>query len=448
MLTARELSNDRPGGASDPNLSRSMGDAACFGGMVGCGETYFPAFALAVGLGETAAGLVASIPLLVGGVIQLGSPYAIKRIGGYRRWIVLGASLQALAFLPLALAAWHETLTLSMMMIIASVYWAAGLSTGPAWNTWMEQIVPSQHRARFFSKRSRLQQTCTFASLMVAGLVLQWASQEGIALTGFAALFCVAAGLRLVSAGFLHRTREPKTEHHAMQSAIKGESECVSADNHSAMRLLAYLVAMQVFIQLSGPYFVPYMLGHLQFGYGIYVSLVAVAFLSKVMSLAFWGRIAERSGASKVLWIGGIGLVPLAALWIVSTNLYWLFAIQILSGIAWAAYELGFFLMFFETLPANQRTRLLTYYNFANTLAVCLGALTGAAMLATMGCESRTYYWLFGTSSVGRLLCLGLLAGVVLPKGSLKTIRMRILSVRPGAGSVTVPIIASAEESP
>ena len=103
--------------------------------------------------------------------------------------------------------------------------------------------------------------------------------------------------------------------------------------------------------------------------------------------------------------------------------------------------------MFFETLPANQRTRLLTYYNFANTLALCMGALAGAAMLATMGCESRTYYWLFGISSVGRLLCLGLLVGVVLPKASLKTISLRILSVRPGAGSVTAPIIASAEES-
>ena len=340
-LTARELADNRPARATDPNLSRSMGDAACFGGMVGCGETYFSAFALAVGLGETAAGLVASVPLLVGGVIQLGSPYAIKRIGGFRRWIVLGASLQALAFLPLAFAAWHGTLSLSMMLIISSVYWAAGLSTGPAWNTWMEQIVPSQHRARFFSERSRLQQICTFASLMIAGLLLQWSSQEGIAMAGFAGLFCVAAVFRLVSAGFLHRTRESKTEQQAKQSAIIGESESVSADNRSAMRLLAYLVAMQVFVQFSGPYFVPYMLGQLEFGYGVYVSLIAAAFLSKVISLAFWGRVAERSGASKVLWLGGIGLVPLAALWIVSSNLVWLFAIQILSGIAWAAYELG-----------------------------------------------------------------------------------------------------------
>ena len=183
-----------------------------------------------------------------------------------------------------------------------------------------------------------------------------------------------------------------------------------------------------------------------KFDYVVYVGLIALAFLSKVISFAFWGRIAEESGAAKVLWFGGIGLVPLASLWIVSTNLIWLAIIQILSGIAWAAYELGFFLMFFETLPAKHRTRLLTYHNFANTLAICAGALAGAAILAYWGTTSQTYYYLFGLSSAGRLLCLGLLVGAVLPKHSLKSIGMRVLSIRPGAGSVTAPIIASAEE--
>lgn len=437
-------------GESDRNLTRSMGDAACFGGMVGCGETYFSAFALAVGLSETASGLIASIPLLVGGVIQLVSPKAIDWIGGYRRWIVAGAVLQALAFLPLTYAAWTGSLSLVMFLLIASVYWAAGLSTGPAWNTWIEQIVPVTGRARFFSRRSRLQQICTFAGLVLAGLVLQWTSQIDMAMIGFAGLFFVAAILRLVSAIYLNRTRQgASSENQNEQPRVDPLAEKAAdnqVDDRSAIQLLAYLVAMQVFIQLSGPYFVPYMLGQLDLDYVVYVGLIALAFLSKVISFAYWGRIAEESGAAKVLWLGGIGLVPLSALWIVSTNLIWLAAIQILSGIAWAAYELGFFLMFFETLPAKHRTRLLTYHNFANTLAICMGALAGAAILQHWNSEPQTYYYLFGLSSIGRLLCLGLLVGAVLPTHSLKSIGMRVLAVRPGAGSVTAPIIASAEE--
>ena len=60
------------------DLRASCGDGAAFGGMVGVGETYLPAFVLAVGLGELTAGLVGSVPLLAGGVLQMISPSAVR----------------------------------------------------------------------------------------------------------------------------------------------------------------------------------------------------------------------------------------------------------------------------------------------------------------------------------------------------------------------------------
>lgn len=467
------------------NLSQSMADAAFFGGMVGCGETYFSAFALAIGLGETASGLVASIPLLVGGTMQLLSPLAIKWLGSFQRWIVLGAVLQSAAFLPLAWAAWTGSLSLTMMLVIASVYWAAGLAIGPAWNTWIEHVVPAPRRTRFFARRSRLQQICTFASLMSAGMFLQWASRNDHTLVGFAALFAIAAVLRLVSAAFLHRTKSSGTTPDpfasprkptrvdslarrdradqslpasspagptnavtltAIETASRPSAAASQGVSAAARQLLTYLVLMQVFVQISGPFFTPYMLKQLSFDYGTFVILISVAFVSKVLSMSFWGRIAERSGATRTLWIGGVGLVPLSALWIFSENVAWLLVVQLLSGFFWAAYELGFFLMFFETMPPAQRTRLLTYYNFANTLAICIGAMTGAAVMGWIGYNADGYHTLFAISSTGRLLCLGLLAGIALPRHSLRHIRMRFLSIRPGGGSIVSPILASAEE--
>ena len=44
------------------DLLASVNDGAAYGGMVGVGETYLPAFVLAVGLGEVAAGLVTTVP--------------------------------------------------------------------------------------------------------------------------------------------------------------------------------------------------------------------------------------------------------------------------------------------------------------------------------------------------------------------------------------------------
>jgi len=53
------------------DLAYSTGDAASYSLMVGLGETYFSAFALAIGTGQTFAGLLATLPQLAGSLLQL-----------------------------------------------------------------------------------------------------------------------------------------------------------------------------------------------------------------------------------------------------------------------------------------------------------------------------------------------------------------------------------------
>src|SRR5436190_8030520 len=76
------------------NLRNSVSDAAAFSVMVGIGETYIPAFVLALGMGEIAAGLIASIPLLAGAILQMISPAAVAWLGSNRRWVVTCVALQ------------------------------------------------------------------------------------------------------------------------------------------------------------------------------------------------------------------------------------------------------------------------------------------------------------------------------------------------------------------
>jgi MFS family permease len=128
-----------------------------------------------------------------------------------------------------------------------------------------------------------------------------------------------------------------------------------------------------------------------------------------------------------------------------SGDLWWIAVIQIVSGFAWAAYELGMFLTLFDSLPPQMRTKVLTYYNFASSIAICIGALAGASLLTCYGSCQETYYILFGLSSIGRMICLGLLLGLILPSSQIRFIATRVLSVRPGAGSIVAPITASVE---
>src|SRR5437879_1538537 len=61
------------------DLRCSMGDAAACSVMIGVGETYFGAFALALGTGETIAGLVATLPMLFGATLQLITPWCLQQ---------------------------------------------------------------------------------------------------------------------------------------------------------------------------------------------------------------------------------------------------------------------------------------------------------------------------------------------------------------------------------
>lgn len=424
------------------NMLASTSDAAAYGVMVGVGETFLPAFALAVGLGEVTAGIVGSVPLLAGGLLQLVTLWALSRGFSQKWWVVLAAVLQSLAFIPLMWAAYQGSVSGPVLLAIASFYWAAGLASGPAWNSWIERIIPRQMRANYFAKRTRASQLATLVGFVAGGLLLQYGRQGGWVLLAFAGLFAVAFASRLVSAIMLamHSAGEATVR---APSTDRAEAPC-AALSYSGKHLLIYLVLVQGAVQISGPYFTPYMLKHLHLSYFAFTGLIAVAFVAKVISLAAWGQLAQRRGAGWLLTVGGTAIVPLPALWIVSQDIYWLIFIQTINGVMWAAYELGLFLMFFEALPVQNRVKMLTLYNFANTSAWCIGAMAGACLLSYWGTTVNAYYGLFALSTTGRIFALAYLYAT---RPELKVrvtqIGLRVVGLRPNGSSLDSPILPS-----
>lgn len=427
------------------NLHASCGDAGFFGVMVGLGETYLPAFALVIGLGEVIAGLVASVPLIAGGIVQLASPRAVRLLGSHKRWVVLCAALQALTFVPLAIAAIQGQISGWALLAISGIYWGAGMSTGPAWNTWMATLVPSKIRAGFFAGRTRLNQATVLGGFLIGGLLLQLATSTGHVLLAFSALFVIAGLCRAVSSWFLLRHTEPIPIPPNMRTfplaALFGK-----VFRGSEGSLLIYLILVQAAAYVAGPYFAPYMITNLEMSYLEYVLLIATAFAGKVIALPLWGRFAVRYGVHRLLWVGGIGIVPIAALWVVSTNSYYLAVIQVFSGIVWAAYELAVMLVYFESIRDDERTSVLTMFNLATAAAMVVGSLLGGAFLKWFGTSREAYYILFALSSAARLATVPLLNRLPAFKGGPPPVSVRTLSLRPNEGSIDRPILPGLPE--
>jgi MFS family permease len=174
--------------------------------------------------------------------------------------------------------------------------------------------------------------------------------------------------------------------------------------------------------------------------------LVAFGFVGKLLTLPGWGRVAERLGPVRLLWFGGVGIVPVSALWLVSQSFWYLAFVQVLGGALWAAYELAMVLLFFEAIPRRQRTSLLTMYNLANSAAMVVGGLLGAAYLGWFGGGRMAFLALFGLSSVARAATLGLLVRVPLGEREAAATATRTIAVRSTTGTIEQPILAAMRE--
>ena len=422
------------------DLRAITADGAAYSVMVGVGETYLVPFALALGIAAGQASLLATLPVLAGSLLQLVAPLAVRRIGSYRRWVVSCAALQALCFVPLVIAALVGHAKPVLLFGVGAAYWGFSLATGPAWNAWVATIVPARLRARFFARRARLAQLALLIGLVAGGYGLEWGKHDGRVFVAFAGLFATACVARLVSSRFLAAMSETPGLASRLE-AIHAAGVLRTLRGRDAGRIVAWLLAMQVVVNVAAPFFAPYMLGPLGLSYDGFMILTATSFVSRVLVLPLLGRMAERGRSARLLRLGALGIVPLPALWLVSHDFVFLLALQTFAGCAWAAVELATLLVFFDGLEQETRTSVLALYNTGSAAAVALGSLLGAGLFTALGSDAAAYAALFAVSSITRAATLPLLRRVGPtrgPPGELDT-----LAVRPSLGALQRPILSS-----
>ena len=299
------------------------------------------------------------------------------------------------------------------LFAVGAAYWGFGMATGPAWNAWVGTIVPARLRARFFARRARFSQLALLVGIVTGGYGLELGQAAGgDVLLAFAVLFGLAGLARLVSSRLIATQSEAP--------GLAGRLEAIHLfgvlgrlRGREAGRIVAWLLAMQVVVNVAAPFFAPYMLGPLGLSYDGFMLLTATSFVSRVAVLPLLGRLAERGQAVRVLRLGALGIVPLPALWLVSDDFGYLLVLQAAAGCAWAAVELATLLAFFDGLEQEIRTSVLALYNVGSAAAVALGSLLGAGLFAALGADAAAYAALFAVSSIARMATLPLLRRVV-----------------------------------
>jgi MFS family permease len=390
--------------STEQSLKLSNVDAFLYSLMVGAGESYLPAYALSIGMGEVFAGILASLPLVSGAVLQLFTPRLLHKVHSHKYWVVLSTLLQAMAFLPLIYFSLTRAPNFWVLFFILTLYWGAGFSAGSAWTFWMGHLVPENKSSKYFSFRARIQQVGIILGIVGGGVALHNKVEIGPFSSVFTLLFIFAFVCRLTSTLVL--SKKMYRSEWVLQDQVHRlrDSWSLFWQGQHKKKFFTYLVPFQMAIYMSAPFVTPYMLAQMKMNYGQYMVAIAALMFGKIISLSFMQRAKSNFDGFKIMMVGLVVISPLPAMWALSEAFYFVVALQILSGMGWACFEVGLSLVFFQDLRPDEKVPVLTIYNLLNSVAIIVGTFLGAKLLSLLG-EAKSSYWiLFAVGSALRII--------------------------------------------
>ncbi|MBI2922661.1 MAG: MFS transporter [Planctomycetes bacterium] len=375
----------RDGGVSpqerDRSLRVSVIDGCFHGGMVGFGENYVGAYAVFLGATPAIAAALGSWPSLAGAIF---GAFAVDLVDRSRRRALITVSTAGLAGLmffallglPLAVPRWGVYTVIAAWL----VYVAANNVAGPAWNSWMGDLVPSEKRGAYFGRRSGLIAVVTLVCTVAAGLLLDGFKKAGRERDGWIAILALAAVFKLLSVWFLSRMAEPRYEPRPADYFTFRQFLARSPGSNFAW--FTYGIALMYFcVHLSGPFFALYQLKTLNWSYNQFMASTATQILSFFLTQHWWGKVGDRRGSRLVLLTSGVLCALLPLLWCVTTNFWALLAVQILAGFCWGGFNLATSNFLFEAVTPAKRARCAAYFNVVTAVGIFAGAATGAVLV-------------------------------------------------------------------
>ncbi len=424
------------------SLKLSIADAASFSVMLGAAESYFQAFALFLKATVFQAGIVYSIPVFTGSLVQLFYRPLLHLLRSRKTLCALAGLLRTVLFVPLVLLYFAGAPRVWILLAVIALYFSMNLLPVPVWTSWMGDLVDPSRRGAYFSRRNGLANLIALTSIAGAGLLLELFS--GRPFVGFAMIFGLAFLGSLGSTVSLFLKYEPQYSE-PRRSAEPFPEFVARMHRTNYGRFVLFTVIFHFGIFLAGPFFVPYMLRQLSFSYLQFMAATALPVLVKFVTMRLWGDLGDRHGNRKILTVASLLIALTPFTWMVSRSFWWICAIQALAGLAWAGFDIAALNFAYDTMARERVTRYTSYLAFLRGTAILAGSVAGGWLMSHLRLEGSPYLAIFAVSALARLVlaCPWLL---VLKEErpvepiTYRRLMLRLVSIGPRRGTQMFPL--------
>lgn len=369
-------------------------------------EYYITPYALFLGASVMEIGILVSLPHLLGSWSQLLATYVVKWTKSRRLLLVRAATLQTCILVPLILLfLWpYPRSTVTVLIFLVCIIRILMSLLGSVWGSLVSEYLPAQKRGLYFGWRAQIVGLSGLAGVLCGGLILH-AFDVTHTIMGFVIVFSIAALCRGVSIHYLKQFHDvPYTHLPEHQFTFFDFIKRFRESNF--VKFVLYVSTLTFSTYLAAPFFSVFMLQDLKFNYASYMGVHVAGIVGGLIAFPIWGRHADVVGNAKMLKLSSLLIPAIPFLWILSQDVYYLIAVEFVSGIIWGGFNLCATNFIFEVVSPPKRVRCISYFNLINGSNVFLGSILGS-WLATHLPPLRGFSLLslFGLSAFLRFLC-------------------------------------------
>jgi MFS family permease len=377
-------------------------------------------FARGLRASEFEFGLLSALPFIAS-LLSLPASLVIDRTGSRKKIFLWGLYLQRFMWFPIALAPVlivqrfgiaTASAAMGLFLVLVFIMHAGQAIGGPAWMSWMADIVPDRSRGKYFSRRRQWGIMTAIPAALVAGWLLDNLYATGApsnyltTLWWCAAIFMAAAIFGIVDIATFHAVPEVRAapRHNEPLRAIFGQPL-----RDPQFLWFAGFVATLVFaVSFMGQFLTLYFIDKLKItSVQTQLILLIAPMLAQLAVLPVWGHAADRMGNKPVLAIASLGLVPVGLGWcFMSHEMLWLgYVLSALGAALWAGVEVANFNVVLEMAGSNESddpeqqggSNYVAVNSVIVNLAGCFGGLASGALAQSL----RNWHWDVGMLGLG-----------------------------------------------
>ena len=348
---------------------------------------FLVSMALLMGASNFQIGILASLPTFTN-IFQLLSIWLVKKYNNRRAVAVICAifarsPLLVIGSLPLLFS---SATTIQVLLFFLFFYYFFGSIAGPAWNSWMKDLVPEKMLGTYFSHRSRLTQILNVIMSLSIAFMLDFVKKHhtDAVLITYACMF-IAGGLSgLCGAYFLSRTPEPQS-YHANENVFKLFRKPLG--NPNFRNLLIFNSAWVFALNIATPFFSVYMMKTIGLPLSYIIGLSILTQLSSIITIKLWGRYADNYSNKTIIGICSPLYICCIIAWCFVgmsaneyTNIILLAVINIVTGLVTAGINLSLTNIGLKLAPKEDAIVYLSAKNIITAFFSSIAPLIGGSL--------------------------------------------------------------------